>query len=152
MCTICSKKSLQYPFSCGYFECLTYWNLGFITTAYTERKGVRSPPAMILINHSIAFGVHIFLFESWYLCFVHSPDTPKSRDHWNQIWLKPITKLFNIRKDEIYYMMNDSQAKWAPHRPRYRTAIMNQLTHVIWKGREKMNDKTFIDWFVFVMI
>ena len=26
-------------------------------------------------------------------------------------FLKPITILFNIRKDEIYYMMNESQAK-----------------------------------------
>ena len=97
---------LQYPFSCGYFECLTYWKLGFITTAHAERKGVRSPPAMILIKQSTAYGRHIYLDESG----VHSPDAPKSHDHWNQIWLKTIT-MFNIRMDEIYYMMNESQAK-----------------------------------------
>ena len=52
---------LQYPFSCGYFERLSYWKIWFITTAYAERIRVWSPPAMILINQSIAYGGHTLM-------------------------------------------------------------------------------------------
>ena len=141
-----SKKSLQYPLHVDILNvlfienCLRWAKRGMVTPCYDFNQ-----PQYRLWWTYIPWWILVYMWSP----FTRHTKVPRSlkSNFWSP---SPYYSILEKMKSIIWWMK--VRQKWAPHRARYRTAIMSQLTHVIWKGREKMNDKTFFNWFVFVLI